>query len=140
MGFKNLGPKSNKKEDVEEWRKQEKKKLDGLQKVFKGYSEVTFKGTAMSDETWKDFVCYGSYCYNVRVDQIISDLDKTLTVGKSYTFATSKDKSRKPSVRKDDGVEIYGFHYCRGGPMQYIGHIVDPSLLWVFPAMKQTNP
>ena len=105
---------------------------------MKPYSNVKFRGIATTDERHGSTVCYGSYFYKVRIEEILSDPDNALEIGKEYKFATGKVRrgmeistARSPTakgVKAGDGVEVEGAYWHRGGPMQIIFNIVHPTL------------
>jgi hypothetical protein len=104
---------------------------------MKPYSNVKFRGVATTDEDHGSTVCYGSYFYKVRVEEILSDPDAALEIGKEYTFVTGKIKRgmeittpRGPTakgVKAGNQVEIEGAYWHRGGPMQILFNIVDST-------------
>jgi len=105
---------------------------------MKPYSNVKFNGVATTDERHGNTVCYGSYFYKVRIEEILSDPDNALEIGKEYTFATGKvgrvtEVLRQigimsEHVKAGDEVEVEGAYWHRGGPMQIILNIVHPTL------------
>jgi len=105
---------------------------------MKPYSNVRFRGVATTDEDHGSTVCYGSYFYKVRVEEVLSDPNATLEVGKEYTFVTGRigrgmeiaqgDDVLAKGIKVGNRVEVEGAYWHRGGPMQIISNIVNPTL------------
>jgi hypothetical protein len=78
--------------------------------------EVKFRGVAASDEEWCD---NSGYCCNVTVEEILSDLNNTLSIGDVVTVCYNSSLS----IKVGDYVECFGYYWKNCGPMQFIGKI-----------------
>jgi hypothetical protein len=96
--------------------------VDGQVKIRESSSsggEVKFRGFATTAEEWGDFVCYGSYCCNASVGEILSDPNNTLSIGNVVTVCYNNSLS----IKVGDYVECYGYYWKGLSPLQCVGKI-----------------
>ena len=82
--------------------------------------EVKFKGTVVTDEKYGQFVCYGSYYVEVKIDEI---LEGSGLIGNLESVEVCY--KNKLNLKRGDRVEVYGYYY--GGaacPLQCCGRVV----------------
>jgi hypothetical protein len=83
-------------------------------------ADVWFKGTATTDETNIPNLCYGSYYFKVRVDEIPDTLNYPVQRGEEYTVAYGQDPKY---IKSGDKLGVYGIYYRTCGPLQCVGLI-----------------
>jgi hypothetical protein len=82
--------------------------------------EVKLRGTAVTDEQWRDLLGYGSYYWcNVTVVQILSDPDMLLSISGVVTICYNSSLA----IETGDSVECYGYYYKMVGPVLYVGNV-----------------
>jgi len=81
--------------------------------------EVKFRGVVATNEEWGEFVCSGSYYCNVTIEEILYDLNNTLSLEDEVTICYNQSLS----LEIGDQVECYGYYWKSGGPPQCVGRV-----------------
>lgn len=84
--------------------------------------EVRFRGMVVTDEAWGDTVCYGSYCCQVLLQEVMSDPNNLLSdpyetlPNSSIVFIAYKQGPLNLTI--GEFVECYGYYYYLSYPLQ----------------------
>jgi hypothetical protein len=92
-----------------------------IKKADECASLVKFKGSASTDESYGEFVCYGSYYCTVKVEEVLQDPDNILVSGNEYQVCYG---ATQKNIKTGDKLEVFGDYYPTCGPLQCVGNIV----------------